>query len=158
MPWVASRRDVEDFPVGGPGNCRVIVFDCISYSVLYMRILTIDEDRRVALTQESASHCCFDMVNALTSASPVFYNTSFRGIRGIGYDNDGYVLVEGLTGRLGPVSLGCMYSRLWFQTKNGKLFHIIISPHTEGRYYRRSFLSYRGRRILCAFGGRSEEE
>jgi len=63
MPWVASRRDIEDFPVDGPGNCRVIVFDCISYSVPYMRILTIDEDRCTALTQESESHYSLEMIN-----------------------------------------------------------------------------------------------
>jgi len=58
MPWLASRSGVEDLPADGPHNCRVIVFDCISYSVSYMRILTIDEDRRTALSQESESNTC----------------------------------------------------------------------------------------------------
>lgn len=58
MPWLASRNGVEEFPPDGPRTCRVIVFDCISYTVPYMRVLTIDEDTQTALTQEGKLQCC----------------------------------------------------------------------------------------------------
>jgi hypothetical protein len=52
MPWVESRKGIEYCPNTGPQNCRVIVFDCISYSVPWLRILTIDETTGAALAQE----------------------------------------------------------------------------------------------------------
>lgn len=121
MPWVASRRGIEICPNDGPQDCRVIVFDCINYSVPYMRILTIDEGTEVVLAQESKSVAYAIWRQRLSVLIViVFYNTSFSGIRSINDDNDGYVLVKGLTGEIGPESLGCMYSRLWFQTSEGK--------------------------------------
>ena len=53
MPWLASRPGVEHFPAEGPRNCRVIVFNCMSYTTPRLRILSIDEDRRAALAQDS---------------------------------------------------------------------------------------------------------
>jgi hypothetical protein len=121
MPWVASRCGIEICPNDGPQDCRVIVFDCINYSVPYMRIITIDEGTGVALAQESKSVAYGIWRQRLSMLIViVFYNTSFSGIRSINDDNDGYVLVKGLTGEIGPESLGYMYSRLWFQTSEGK--------------------------------------
>lgn len=59
--------------------------------------------------------------DTLTQRCSVFYNTSFKGVRSARDNNDGYVVVEGLTGQIGPLFLGCMYSRLWFKTSAGEL-------------------------------------
>ncbi|KAH8900374.1 hypothetical protein GQ53DRAFT_835436 [Thozetella sp. PMI_491] len=102
MPWVATRPGIESFPDEGPEDCRVIVFDCIHYSVPWLRVLVIDELKNVAMTHN------------------VFYNTSFSAVRSIHDGNEGYVVVKGLTGRLGPASSGIFASRLWFQSSQGK--------------------------------------
>lgn len=66
MPWLISRPGIQDFPANGPSNCRVLVIDCISYSVPYMRVLTIDEDRQTALNQKGGFPPRMALIDTLT--------------------------------------------------------------------------------------------
>ena len=52
LHWVASRPGIEQLPEEAPKNCRVIIIDVQSYSVPYMRVLTLDESTGVSLAQE----------------------------------------------------------------------------------------------------------
>jgi len=59
LAWMASTPNTEVLPSEAPKTCRVIIIDCIAYSVPYRRILTIDETTGVSLAQESEIFLAF---------------------------------------------------------------------------------------------------